>query len=230
MRGRILALLAAMTTVPMDTQAQPNSGIALVESHAAYLARCRGETIARNPDMRAQAEAICQSNWTQIDAAGSMADAILTVAPREGVAFVSAAVRTMLPSVQWTARPEQGSVASGQLADIGVIVTQIPAPGITFRWFKNGEPIPFNLQEALRVRGAAATMIACLAFGSAEDTRVYRMTPAGKAPFALTIASRSAAVASQSSDFTATTDFSGHIPTLAELRGDGSEWEGACPQ
>jgi hypothetical protein len=102
--------------------------------------------------------------------------------------------------------------------------------GATLRWFKDGEPIPFNLEEALRVRGVALTMIGCLAFGAAEDTRVYRAAVTGKAPFALTIARREAAVASQSSDFSAVADFSGRMPTLAQLKRDGSEWTPACPQ
>lgn len=229
MHWRILAMLAALPTLPLTAQAQPSGGIALVENQAAYLARCRNETIARNPSVRAQADSICQSNWSQIVAAGRMADTILRATPRQGGAFDPAAVRTALPSVQWAARPEQGTLASGRLGDLDVLVTRMPAPGVTLRWFKDGEPIPFNLEGALRVRGATLTMIACLAFGSAEDTRIYRVVASGKSQFALTIARREAAVASQSSDFSASTDFSGSMPSLAVLRRDGSEWQPVCP-
>jgi hypothetical protein len=205
------------------------AGVARVEEQAAYVTRCRNETIARFPNARAQADTICQSNWSQIMAAGPLADAILVVAPAQGMAFNPVTVRTALASVQWSARPEQGSVVSGRLGDLDVVVTRMPTPGVTLRWFKNGEPIPFNLDEAFRVRGAGLTMIACLAFSSAEDTRVFRVTASGKSPFVLTIARREAAVASQSSDFSASTDFSGTMPSLAVLRRDGSQWQQACP-
>ena len=95
-------------------------------------------------------------------------------------------------------------------------------------WFKEGEPIPFNLEEALRVRGVSLTMIGCLAFGSSEHTRVYHAVTAGKSPVVLSIAARTAAVASQSSDFSVTVEFSGRMPTLASLRADGSEWQAVC--
>lgn len=227
---QVAAISAGLLTVPISLQAQPSGGTVLVENQAAYLVRCRNQTIARFPNVRAQADSICQSNWMEIVAAGEMADTILTAAPREGAAFDPIAMRTALGSVQWAARPEQGTVASGRLGDLYVAVTRMPAPGAIIRWFKEGEPIPFNLDEALRVRGATLTMIACLAFGSSEDTRVYHVSASGKAPFALTVSRREAALASQSSDFSASADFSGIMPSLAELRRETSEWQSACPQ
>jgi hypothetical protein len=199
-----------------------------VQTEAVYMARCRSETIARTPALVAQAESICRSNWEQVVAAGPMADALLSAAPRLGSAFNPAAVKVALPSVQWAARPMEGTVASGRMGEIVVTATRMPVLGLTQSWFKEGEPIPFQLEEALRGRGATLTMIACLSFGAAESTRVYRVAAAGKSPFALTIAQRGAAVASQSSDFNASADFSGRMPALADLRRDGSEWAAAC--
>jgi hypothetical protein len=222
-------LFAAMVLViGAGAFAQPNSSARLVEDQAAYLARCRSETVARYPNAAPQANSICQSIWSEIVASGPMADAILTAMPRQGVTFDPAAVRGALPSIRWAATPAQGSIASGRLGDIDVSVTRVPAPGLKFMWFKEGEPIPFNLEEALRVRGVSLTMIGCLAFGSAEGTRVYRAVTAGKSAFVLTIAARSAAVASQSSDFSATVDPSGRMPSLASLRADGSDWQASC--
>jgi hypothetical protein len=230
MRLGIVASLMVLSGIPFSVQAQPNRNSAAVENQAAYMARCRSETIARYPNARPQADAICQSNWTQIVTAGPMADAVLLVVPQPGATFDPAQARARLTMVRWAARAQQGTVASGKLNDVDVGVTRMPALGLTFSWFKDGDTIPFNLEEALRVRGTVLTMIACLAFGSSEDTRIYRVAASGKSPFALTIARREAAVASQSSDFSAATDFSGRMPTLAALRRDGSEWTPNCPQ
>jgi hypothetical protein len=73
-------------------------------------------------------------------------------------------------------------------------------------------------------------MIACQSYGSSEGTHVYGVSAPGKAPFALTIAFMNAAVASQSSSFTATADFSGRMPSLAALRRAGGDWTPTCPQ
>jgi len=185
----------------------------LVENQAAYVARCKRETIAAYP--RANADSICVSKWDQVVASGPMADAILALAPAPGAAFAPAGVRA----------------PAAALRGMTIAATRPPIPpGVTISWFRNGEPIPFNLEDALRVRGATLATIGCMQFGAGEGSSVYRVTVPGKAPFALTIARREAAVASQSSNYGATTDFSGRMPTLAGLRRDGNDWMAACPQ
>src|SRR5262249_53634622 len=142
--------------------------------------------------------------------------------------FDPKSARTHVASVKWGAN-KKGYTAFGQLGDVAVGVTSKPTLGVTFSWFKEGTPIPFDLEGALRVRGVTLSMIGCLSFGAGESSRVYQATAANKAPFALTVAAREAAVASQSSDYSATADLSGKTPTLAALKRDGSEWTAKCP-
>jgi len=177
----------------------------------AYIAQCRGEFSAAYPNARAQADSICTAQWEEVAAAGPMAGALLAWAPAPGGAF----------------NPSAADARS--LRGLEVSVNRPTAPGVTISWFRNGEPIPFRLEDALRVRGAELTPIGCLSFGASEGHRVYRVAAAGKAAFALTISYRSAAVASQSSDFSAIADYSGRTPTLAALRRDGNDWSPACP-
>lgn len=56
------------------------------------------------------------------------------------------------------------------------------------------------------------------------------MAAPGKAPFAVSINFREAAVASQSSTFNAAADFSARLPTLASLKRDGNDWSATCPE
>ena len=236
MLSGVMAIFLAGSVLPVAAPAQPAPPVpaapraGAVETEATFVARCRAETIARFPGARAQAESICRSIWMQIAAASPMADVLIAAAPSAGTSFDPSAARTQLPLVRWAARPAQGSVASGKLGDIEVVIKSTPAPGLTLAWSKGGEPIPFNLAEALKGRGAALATIGCLSFGSSESTQVYRVAAPGKAVFALTIASREAAVASQSSSFIATAAYGGEMPTLATLRRDGSEWFPTCPQ
>jgi hypothetical protein len=231
MRWRMVLLLTLLSIIPLGTNAQPGGGGPVVrEDQTAYLARCQRETIALYPRAAPQANSICRSRWDMITATGPLADAVLSLAPAPGAAFDPAGARGRLQSVRWGAKPRQGFVASGRLGEIDVGVARTPAPSATFSWFKNGEPIPFDLQEALIVRGAKLAMIGCQNFGAAEGGRVYHVTAPDKAPFGLSISFRSAAVASQSSDYSATADYSGRLPTLAALRRDGSEWSAGCPK
>ncbi len=206
------------------------------ENRAAFMVRCKRETIAAYAGAARQAESICSSKWDMVTATAAVADALLSATPAAGARFDVPTARKSLPNVRWRARPAQGQVASGLLSggeagNVEFGLTTAPAPGAAVSWEGGqGELIPFELQEALKVRGATLTMIGCLDYGAAEGGRVYRVNAPGKAPFALSIYFRSAAVASQSSSFGASTDVGTRLPTLASLRSDGSEWQASCPQ
>jgi len=218
-KGELLRLRSAIVAVTLscltgEALGQTREGAALVEDQAAYLARCRREMIAAYPNARAQADTICRSRWGEVVAASPMADAIFAVAPASGRAFDPATARAKI----------------GRPRGITLAVTRRPSLGVTLSWNSSGEPISFNLEDAMAVRGARLSMIACQSFGSSEGTHVYSVNAAGKAPFALTIAFLNAAVASQSSNFTASVDFSGRMPSLTALRRDGGEWTPECPK
>ena len=207
------------------------------EERPAFMLRCKRERNALFPGAARQADAICGSKWDMVVATADVADALLAVAPATGARFDVPTARRSLTSVRWRARPAQGQVASGQLGasgqpgnvDIGLVTA--PAPGAAIGWEGGpGEQVPFDLEEALKVRGATLAMIGCLDYGAAEGGRVYRVAAPGKAPFALSIYFRNAAVANQSSSWSASTEVGPRLPSLASLRRDGSEWQSNCPQ
>lgn len=215
---RLAAIIIAAASVvacsqPAPAQAQGGANAAQTEDEAAYMARCRRETLAAYPGAAAQVDSICASTWEQVIAAGPMADVILAVAPAPGGAFNTADARTRAASLRGYETVVGGSAPAALL----------------IQWFRNGEPIPFNLEDALRVRGATVAMIGCQSFGAGEGSRLYRIDAAGKAPFALTVSFRNAAVASQSSDFAASADYSGRIPTLADINRREQAFEATCP-
>ena len=231
MRTRIATLLMPLLCFTSGAHAQPGIGVAAAgEDRSAFNTRCRREILAQSPGAAAQADAICGSKWDMITATGPMGDAVLLLAPPPGATFDPAGARGRLTTVLWSAKPGKDVVASGRLGELEVRVARTPVAGATFDWFKDGTPIPFDLPETLKVRGAKLAMVGCLDFGVGEGGRVYRVTAPGKAPFTLSISFREAAVASQSSSFTATADYGGQLPTLTALRRDGSEWSTACPQ
>ena len=208
MRRLLITLAAALLASAGAACAQPATPAA--QPQAAYTAQCQRDFIAQYPNARAQAASICASQWEQVVAAGPMADALLAAAPAAGAGFDAAAAR-------------------GAVQGLRGYQTNVAPARVTISWFRNGEPIPFRLEDALRVRGANVAMIGCMRMGFGEGSSVYRVAAPGKAPFTLTISSREAAVASQSSDFAADAAYAGAAPTLAQLRRDGMDWTPTCP-
>ena len=206
------------------------ASMAIAEDKPAFMIRCKRETSAQFAGAARQADSICRSKWDMVTASAPIVDAMLAAAPATGARFDAVAARTQATAVRWNAKPAAGQLASGRLKDIQVGIANSPAPGMSFDWFKGGEPIPFDLPEALKVRGLGVSMIGCFSFGAAEGGRVYRVQAPGKAPFAVSINFREAALASQSSTFNAAADFSGRLPTLASLKRDGNDWSATCPQ
>ncbi|TPW01972.1 MAG: hypothetical protein FD124_3548, partial [Alphaproteobacteria bacterium] len=108
------------------TQAQTAPG---VENQAAYVARCKRETIAAWPGARAQADSICQSNWQMIVAAGPLADALLAIAPTSGTPFDHATAKTRATGVRWAPRAAKGQSAAGRVGDVAVVLAATATTG-----------------------------------------------------------------------------------------------------
>jgi len=215
---------------PPASQPASTAAARAPETQAQFMVRCRRERAALDRTLTARIiESSCESIWPMATAAGPAVDLLLAVAPAPGETATAASVRTRAPAVRWAARPEQGSLASGAFAPWQASVR---APGLKFTlsWFKNGDLSPFDVPEGFKVKGATVTEVACQAFGASESTRIYRVDAAGKAPFGLTVYSRAAAVASQSSDYNVTVDLTAGAPTLAALRRspDYADFQARC--
>jgi hypothetical protein len=176
-----------------------------------------------------QVDSICRSRWEMVIATEPISDAILALAPLQGDHYDPARAADLLTAVSWEETPPPGRIMSGHIGDLDIGIVDHPVLGATFNWFRNGEPIPFDVEEALRVRSATLSMIACLSYGAAEGGRVYQVNAPDREPFILTVMFRGAAVASQSSDYQVTADYSGRPTTLDSLRQDGTEWASNCP-
>ena len=220
--------VAAGSTDAAAAGVQASAGKA--EDRPTFMVRCKRETIALYAGAAKQADSICGSKWDMVTASAPMVDAMLAVAPATGARFDAAAARGQATGVRWSAKPNAGQIASGRVKDIQVGLANSPAPRISFEWFKNGDTIPFDLPEALKVRGLGVSMIGCFSFGAGEGGHVYRLQAPDKAPFSVAINFRNAAVASQSSTFAAAADFSSKLATLASLKRDGNDWSATCPE
>lgn len=229
--GRIAVVIAASVALaacgqPAST-ASAQGGGAAVEAEGDYIARCTADMVAQNPQAGQWAPSHCQQQWETIVAAGPMAEAILAAAPASGAAD-PAALRTQLTMVRWDARPEGTLMASGGIGSDLAVQIDRAGPSLNFSWGKTGELIPYDVVEALRGRGAEVTMIGCSSLGAGENTLAYWVAAQGRAPFALSVYSRTAPTANAQSFYNVAMALNGQVQTLAQLRRDGSEWTPAC--
>lgn len=201
------AMLAITFAVAACGQAAAPSGEAAAQGapgarggQAAFVQACTAELVAQNPQAAGWAPDECAARWERVTAAGPMAEAILLAA--DGGAAPRA----------------------GQFGPRVDVTSTAAARGFGLNWQEAGAPIPYDVIGALRERGAASSLIGCMQLGAGEFNRAFSVTPAGGTAFQLTIYERSAPTADAFSIYGVEANLSGRVQTLAQLRGDGSEW------
>ncbi|MBU1374336.1 MAG: hypothetical protein KKE02_21690 [Alphaproteobacteria bacterium] len=218
----------AQATAPATPPAPVATGAR--ETEAQFMVRCQREMIAKNPQARKWAADSCKEGWGMAAAAGPLADALIAVATARTAGPLSLAqIKAATPGVRWSAKPGPGGNGVGALGKFDAAI-DMKAGSISFGWSAIGEPPPYDVAEALRVRGVALTLVACQSFGISEQTRIYRMTAAGQTPAALTVANRAAPSASASSFYSAALDVARPPQTLAAIRAKApnDDWTAVC--
>jgi hypothetical protein len=228
MRRRIFAAAAAAVFLSGMSACGAQAG-AGPETQESFVARCVQETIAANAEAANWAESVCTENWNSVAAAGPMADAILAAAPVEAAAVDPSTLSGALSMVAWDARAEGVLVASGRIGDDLSVQVERSPPSLNFYWSEVGMPIPYDVVEALKARGAEATLVGCMSFGMSEVNRSFRVSAPGHAPFTLGVYARTAPTANAHSFYNVSTDLSGRVKTLADLGASGDDWAATCP-
>lgn len=202
------------------------------ESESQFIARCRRDVVADDPRAADWAHDSCVESWGRIAAAGPMLDTLLPLfASGAAPATTPAAIRAALPTLRWTQAGADDAVASAPLGDLTVQILNAPPGRIRFGWSKVGEPVPYDVVEALRSRGARLTPVGCYAFGAGESNTAWRVDLPGHAPFGLTVYRREAPTANAWSMLTISADADRRIPTLSGLMAEepGGDWTaGSC--
>lgn len=236
---------AASRVFAMEALGAPPAGTAAEappapESRAAFVTRCRADTLRAHPDWASGVAEMCTERWNRATAAMPFVEALLAVAARPPASLRTAAdLRAALPAVRWN--PPSAPIAPATLyidGSIGAIAVAAQGRGridtFGLHWSEKGETPPYDVAEALRVRGVALRPIACAsgggAFGNGEN-HVYRVDLPGAAPFALTTFSAIAEIGMQDSFYTADIDIGKPLPTLASVRAadPDSPWTADCP-
>lgn len=220
----------AAAAPPAAAPAPAAAGTGTRETQADYLARCQREMIAADPNSRKWAADTCKEQWGVIAASGPAAEALIAVASaRAAGPLTPPQVKAALPAVRWSAKPGPGGNVTGALGKLEAVI-DAKAGEIGFNWAAVGQPVAFDVYEALKVRGVALTLVACQAFGLSEQTQIYRMAVPGQAPAGLTIARREAPTASATSYYGASLDFVRPPPTLSAIRAKAPQdgWQATC--
>lgn len=210
-----IAICAAAIGLMMAGGGVAAAGADTIEDEAAFLARCRQETLRVQPSAASWVGGHCSAQWRRAAAAGPMAEAILALAPMEGGTPPSRdEARARLPMVQWSSGGTEGRLddASVHLLDAG--------RGIGFYWRMRGSEGRYNVIEALRIRGVTLRTLGCPQYPGASMGREKVMLAelAGRSPFTLTVYSRPAPTGVEPGLYDVNADFSTAIPDMAALR------------
>lgn len=213
--------------------APPPAAAGSPETQAAFQARCVRERMARYKGLTQKiADSSCQSIWPMAQAANPAATALLAVGGGAPGPMTPAAAKAAVPGVAWGGAGGRGVVATGKQGQWEVNLhgaAQVEA--VSFQWAKVGQPIPYDIPEAMRIKGARLSEIGCLNLGAGEGGRVYRVDFPGRPAFVLTVYQRDAPTASANSSYAASADLKGGPMTLAALKRNReyADFEASCP-
>ena len=202
MRQLVLAVLG-LALAACGPSAGGGNAAAQGGGEAAFVESCVARYVAQSEQARQWAPEQCAQEWGLVVAAGPMAEAIL------------AGANGTMPS-------------AGRMNSNIDVEVDAGARTAVFSWTAVGEPIPYDVVNALDQRGASPSMIGCSHVGVGEFSSAYRVAPQGGTPFQLSIYKREAPTGDAWSFYTVTVDFSGRIQTRAQLASDGSTWTDAC--
>lgn len=206
-----------------------------IEDEAGFRTRCRAELLETHPQAASWADAHCADRWQWAGNAGPIADALLALAPEAG-GTVTADMRERLTAVQWS------SATEGKLGDLTVTLSE--GGGISFHWRKQGGEVPYDLIQALRIRGVTLESLGCPRYPMASmgQEKVMIAKAEGRAPFVLTVYGRFAPTGSEYALYDVDADFDGVIPDNAALAagrypggggrafaGEPTGWMNTCP-
>ncbi len=206
----VLPVEAALAATASSTA--PVSLALVANAEAGFRARCRRQTLARNPQAAKWVDGDCAQRWQNAAAAGPAADALLNVLPAVPGGMVPTAVaKSRMTGVRW------GAGATGRLGAFEASLHQSSKGDATPRWAalswdKVGQPIPYDVVGAMEARGAKLTLMSCEKTGIGEGTRNYAGTAPGRAPFGLSVDVREAPTADANSHYGATITLDGRTP------------------
>jgi len=199
---------------PGSAAAAPAATIA-PNAMADFLAQCRRDYVSRDASAARWAGEQCQDDWKKVVASGLAAQALLAVIPQQQSARPTLAdIRRQAPGVRWQqAKPAGDMLAVGAMGGLSVFVEGKGAPAaMGVSWMKIGAEIPYDVVNAMRIRGATMVEMSCEKLGTGEGMRAYAGTLAGHAPFTLRIDQRTAPTGNANSHYSASVSFDGRHP------------------
>jgi hypothetical protein len=220
MRARLVAAMVVLAALGSPAPAQ--------DARSRFLDQCRADTLAQWPDAPRIDEA-CTERWPSVARSNPLVDILLSPFADDAPAPATAdGLRDRAALVRWGPMTARGM--EGRFGGVDVQIPTAAPLRLVVGWAAVGEPVPYEIVDALRLRGASVELIGCYDYGATESNSVYRVAAPGHSPFAMTLYRREAPTASATSFLTITVDADGRVPTLDSLRRDepDADWKTRC--
>jgi hypothetical protein len=156
---------------------------------------------------------------------GLVADAIIALAPPAGQGFNAMEAKRRAADVRW-GRSVRAGVVKGRLGEARVRLVDTPGPLAEIRPLLDDDAQ--GVRPALEARGATVAEIACLDYGPALATTVYRVSAPGKAPFTLTVTDYQHMPRGEPSEYTVTAHFGPGRDRFDNVVDSRPGWQPTC--
>lgn len=224
-RSNTAAPASAPTTASSSAPASPSASpparlVVPTNAEAGFLAQCRKGYVSRDAGAARWADSQCKEDWRLVVASGPAADALLAVAPSPGERLSLDVIKQRAAGVRWGARAQPPSIAVGSLGGLSASVEGKGMPtAVGFNWTEVGAQIPYDVVNAMRVRGVTLTQMSCEKTGVGEGSRAYAGTAPNRAPFKITIDQRTAPTGNATSYYRVSISLDGRHPPRGSTAG-----------
>ena len=203
-----------------SSSATPARLVVPANAEAGFLAQCRKDYVSRDAGAARWADGQCKEDWRFVVASGPAADVLLAVAPSPGERPSLDLIKQRAAGVRWGTRAHPPFIAVGSLGGLSASVEGKGMPtAVGFNWTEIGAQIPYDVVNAMRVRGVTLTQMSCEKTGVGEGNRVYAGTAPGRAPFKINIDQRTAPTGNATSYYGVSISLDGRHPPRGSTAG-----------
>jgi len=223
-RANTAAPAITPTTPPSPASASsanpPTRLVVPANAEAGFLAQCRKDYVSRDASAARWADDQCKADWRRVVASGPAADALLAVALSPGERPSLDAIKQRATGVRWAARATAPLVAVGSLGGLSASVEGRGTPtAVGLNWSEIGAEIPYDVVNAMRIRGVTLVQMSCEKLGTGEGSRIYAGTAPGRAPFKLNLDQRTAPTGNATSYYGVSISLDGRHPSRGSTAG-----------
>jgi|SRR6478672_10057670 len=125
-----------------------------------FIAECRAATVAEWPDVGERVDGMCAERWPSVARSNPLVDILLSPFAGDARPPITAEdLRGRTELARWGSATPQGM--EGRFGELEIQIPPDAPLRLVILWAAVGEPVPYEIVDALRLRGASVGLIGC---------------------------------------------------------------------